>query len=112
MLFSLMIVLLILVVTGATQSHRRRGNSGDTENEDRRGRHRVMKQKSCYVCSGKFPDRDCELYPQYVTMGPGKLNCSKDYCSTIVRYRPKTYLLTLSPDKKLTGKTVMYCTST
>ncbi len=21
--------------------------------------------KRCYVCTGKFPDRDCELYPKY-----------------------------------------------
>jgi len=45
----------------------------------------------CYVCSGKTPDRQCELFPQHVTLGPAKVNCTKNYCTAYVRYRPKDY---------------------
>merc|ERR1712004_73905 len=55
-------------------------------------------ERTCYVCSGKFPDRDCELYPQYVTMGPGKKECAQATCSTTVRYKPKKHLVKTEAD--------------
>ena len=57
--------------------------------------------RMCYVCSGKFPDRDCELYPQYVTMGPGKIECARIFCSTIVRYKPKKHLMRRDPKEEI-----------
>jgi len=47
----------------------------------------------CYVCSGKSPDRQCELFPQRVTVGPAKVNCTKNFCTAYVRYKPKEYLV-------------------
>ena len=47
----------------------------------------------CYVCSGKSPDRQCELFPEHVTLGPSKVNCTKNFCTAYVRYRPKDYLI-------------------
>jgi len=47
----------------------------------------------CYVCSGKSPDRQCELFPHHVTLGPAKVNCTNNYCTAYVRYRPKDYLI-------------------
>ena len=49
--------------------------------------------RQCYVCSGMYPDHECELYPEFLERGPGKMNCMKDYCTTHVRYRVKEALL-------------------
>jgi len=54
----------------------------------------------CYVCSGKSPDRQCELFPQHVTVGPSKVNCTKNYCTAYVRYKPKDYLIERDRDGK------------
>ena len=40
-----------------------------------------------------FPDRECELYPKHVTKGPGRINCTRDYCTVYVRYTPKSHLI-------------------
>jgi len=67
--------------------------------------------RMCYVCTGRFPDRDCELYPQYVTMGPGKMECPERYCSTTVRYKPKKHLMKLDTESN-TKRTVRPLTTT
>jgi len=51
------------------------------------------KWRWCYVCSGKAPDRQCELFPQHVTLGPGKVNCTNNYCTAVFRYKPKDYIM-------------------
>ena len=55
----------------------------------------------CYVCSGKLPDRQCELFPQYVTLGPSKVNCTKNYCTAYIRYEPKDYFIERDRNGKL-----------
>ena len=47
----------------------------------------------CYVCSGQYPDQECELYPEYVERGPGRMDCTRDFCTTHVRYGIKDTLL-------------------
>lgn len=54
----------------------------------------------CYICSGKFPDRECELYPKRVSRGPAKTNCTKGYCTSYVRYKPKAHLVVEDENKK------------
>ncbi|KAK2155315.1 hypothetical protein LSH36_243g04010 [Paralvinella palmiformis] len=43
--------------------------------------------KWCFVCSGKAPDRECESFPQYVANG--RINCTRRYCTTTVKYDVK-----------------------
>ena len=54
----------------------------------------------CHICSGKYPDRECELYPKRVTRGPAKTNCTKGFCTSYVRYKPKAHLITEDENKK------------
>jgi len=54
----------------------------------------------CYVCSGKSPDRQCELFPRHVTIGPSKVNCTKNYCTAYVRYTLKDYAIERDRDGK------------
>lgn len=58
------------------------------ETEDRRAAWRW-----CLICSGTFPDRECELTPRHVTRGPGKMNCTRKYCTSHVRYEPVSSLV-------------------
>jgi len=55
----------------------------------------------CYVCSGKSPDRQCERFPQHVTLGPAKVNCTKNFCTAYVRYKAKDYLVERDRNGKL-----------
>ena len=54
----------------------------------------------CHICSGKYPDRECELYPKRVTRGPAKTNCTKGFCTSYVRYKPKAHLIVEDDNKK------------
>ncbi|CAH1775127.1 unnamed protein product [Owenia fusiformis] len=54
----------------------------------------IEAQRTCYVCSGQRPDRECENNPTGVANGyGGKVGCSKSFCTTHVRYVPRENLL-------------------
>ncbi len=39
--------------------------------------------KRCYVCTGKFPDRDCELYPKYTQVSSDKKHIMNAFCQNL-----------------------------
>lgn len=67
--------------------------TGGDDTDDRREAWRW-----CLICSGTFPDRECELTPRHVTRGPGKMNCTRKYCTAHVRYEPTSSLVYRSED--------------
>jgi len=80
-------------ISDASSSSSSSSSAADADSVMQWRRQRESTWRWCYICSGKSPDRQCELSPQRVTLGPAKVNCTKSFCTAYIRYKAKDYLI-------------------